>query len=61
LVHAHLLEVVDSGRDAALLEERLEEIALGGEVVVDRGVGDASAVGDVADAGAGEPLLREET
>ena len=60
LVDAQLLEVVQGGGDAALLEECLEELAFGGEVVVDRGVGDTSAVGDVADAGAGEPLLREE-
>ena len=57
LVEAYLLEVIEGGGDAAFLEKRLEEIALGREVVVDRGVGDASAVGDVADAGASEPLL----
>jgi hypothetical protein len=43
--------------DAALLEKRLEELALGGEVVVDGGVGDAGAARDIADAGAGEALL----
>jgi hypothetical protein len=55
-----VLELAEGGGDAALLEERLEELTLGGEVVVDGGVGDAGAAGDVAHAGAGEALLGEE-
>ena len=53
-------EVLQRGGEAALFDQRLEEVALRGEVVVDGGVGDAGGLGDVADAGAGEALLGEE-
>jgi hypothetical protein len=60
LADRRLLELAEGGRNAAFLEERLEQVALGGEVVVDGGVGDAGGTGDVADAGAGEAALGEE-
>ena len=46
--------------EAALFDQRLEQIALRGEVVVDGGVGDAGGLGDVAHAGAREALLGEQ-
>src|SRR5690606_26506614 len=48
----------------ALLQERLhhlgQQLLLGGEVVVERRLGDLQPLGDLAQAGVGEPLLREE-
>ena len=43
----------------ALQEQRVEDLVLGGEVVVDEPVGDAGLVGDIRDAAGVEPLPRE--
>jgi len=48
------LEVFQALKEAALLDKRLEEFALGLEVVVDGGIGYACLFGDVTDGGASE-------
>jgi hypothetical protein len=55
-----VLQLAQGRGDTALFEEGLEQLALGGEVVVDGGVRDAGRAGDIADAGARESLLGEE-
>ena len=43
----------------ALEEQRVEDLVLGGEVVVDEAIGDAGLVGDVGDAAGVKALARE--
>ena len=43
----------------ALEEQRVEDLLLGGEVVVDEPVGDARLIGDVRHAAGVKPLARE--
>jgi hypothetical protein len=51
---------MDGGQDAPLFEQRLQEVTLGGEMIVDGGVGDAGNAGYVPNSGAGEAAFGEE-
>jgi len=59
-VSGNALEVLQAFKEAAFLDERLEEFALGLEMIVDGGVGYACLFGDVTDGGASEAAPREE-
>jgi hypothetical protein len=54
------LEVLEPFEESLFFDERLEKIALGLKVVVDRGVGDSGLAGDVANRCAGEAPLGKE-
>ncbi len=54
------LQILKRWQYALLLEQGLQEVSLGGEVIVDGGVGDPDLAGDVPDRRASETVLGEE-
>jgi len=54
------LEILEAFEEPFLLDQSLEQVTLGLEVVVDCGVGDACLAGDVADGSTREATLGEE-
>ncbi len=54
------LQLLKTSQETALLDQGLQEIALGLEMVVDGSISDAGGARDIAHGGAGEPPLGEE-